>query len=66
MNITIDDVKIEHWNQFQYLEVINCIAKELKINDRIEKAFKMYYVMNNSFVNRRVQINKDEGIQGNI
>lgn len=55
LNIEIDGEKIEQVDHFQYLGVIidRTGTQEADINNRIQKANKLYYAMNTNFINKK-------------
>lgn len=55
INIDIENTKIEQVNTFQYLgvEIDGKGTQETEINNRVEKAIKLYYTMSNKFLNTK-------------
>src|SRR5699024_3306636 len=55
INIKIDNVNIEQVNHFKYLgiQIEDNGGQDMEINNRIEKALKVYHLMNKNFINRK-------------
>ena len=55
INIKIDDENIEQVTEFKYLGVdIHCNGyQEIEINNRVDKAMKIFHAMGQSFINKK-------------
>lgn len=55
INIEINNVKIEQVEEFKYLGVTleETGKQEAEINERIDKTIKLYYAMNQKFINKK-------------
>lgn len=64
ININIDNENIEQVTNFNYLGITieNDGSQELEINERIEKTLKLYFAMNNSFINKK-EISKETKVK---